>query len=235
MIYGSLFSGVGGFDLGFERAGMICKWQVEIDDFCNRVLARRYPHVERHCDASRFALGFLDRYWVDVLCGGFPCQDTSNAGKRVGIGGPQSGLWKQFRRIISVLRPRVVVVENAGSLNSRGLDVVLGDLAEIGFDAEWSSVSACSMGAPHTRDRMFIVAHSDPIQQGQRGWEQFAEICREEWNLCQWPSEPEPLRVVVGLPDQLDRNRVLGNAVMPQIAEMIARSISRVMTINRAA
>lgn len=223
--FGSLFAGIGGFDLGFERAGMTCSWQVEIDPFCRKVLAKHWPHVRRHDDVQTFPPEPVEDWRVDVICGGFPCQDISNAGKRAGIEGSRSRLWTEFARCVRLLRPRFVVVENTGSIAVRGLGRVLGDLSEIGFDAEWSTVSACSLGAPHPRERMFVVAHAHGEQSGQRWREQFEEGCNQERNVCQWPGEPEPLRVADGLPDRLDRNRSLGNTVMPQITELVARAI----------
>src|SRR5687767_562507 len=110
MTFGSLFAGIGGFDLGFERAGMRCEWQVEIDPYCRRVLAKHWPDVRRWDDVRTFP---PDGDWgVDVICGGFPCQDISAAGKQAGIEGERSGLWGEYERIIRVLRPRIVVVEN---------------------------------------------------------------------------------------------------------------------------
>lgn len=158
MTFGSLFSGIGGFDLGFERAGLRCAWQVEIDPFCQRVLAKHWPEVPRHGDIKTFP---PEGDWsVDIICGGFPCQDISNAGKREGIDGERSGLWSDMLRVIRVVRPRYVVVENVAALASRGLDRVLGDLAASGFDAEWEVLPAAAFGAPHIRERVFILAYS---------------------------------------------------------------------------
>lgn len=159
LTFGSLFAGIGGLDLGFERAGMACRWQVEIDPWCRRVLAKHWPDVPRHDDIKTFPPERGD-WSVDVICGGFPCQDISNAGKRAGINGERSGLWSEMLRVIRVVRPRIVVVENVAALASRGLDRVLGDLSEIGFDAEWRIISAAEFGAPHLRRRLFIVAYS---------------------------------------------------------------------------
>src|SRR6185312_5367478 len=154
---GSLFAGIGGFDLGFERAGFKTIWQVEIDSFCRRVLAKHFPEAERFEDVRD--CGKHNLRPVDVICGGFPCQDISNAGKRAGIDGERSGLWSEFARIIGELRPRFVVVENVAALLGRGMGRVLGDLAEIGYDAEWQVISAAEMGALHLRERVWIVAY----------------------------------------------------------------------------
>jgi DNA (cytosine-5)-methyltransferase 1 len=155
LTFGSLFAGIGGFDLGFERAGMQCKWQVEIDPYCQKVLAKHWPNVRKHDDVRTVDESF-ER--VDAIIGGFPCQDISNAGLRAGIDGSRSGLWSEYVRIIRVLRPRFVIVENVAALLVRGFDRVLGDLASCGFNAEWQVLSAAAFGAPHIRERVFVIA-----------------------------------------------------------------------------
>jgi|10_taG_2_1085330.scaffolds.fasta_scaffold80038_2 DNA (cytosine-5)-methyltransferase 1 len=162
MTVGSLFAGIGGFDLGLERAGMEVRWQVEIDPFCRKVLAKHWPDVKRYEDVREVGAHNLEP--VELICGGFPCQDISNAGKRAGITGARSGLWGEYGRIIRELRPSYVIVENVSALLTRGIDVVLGDLAESGYDAEWDVLSATAVGAPHRRERVWIVAYP----QGQR-------------------------------------------------------------------
>jgi len=157
--FGSLFAGIGGFDLGFERAGMTCKWQVEIDDHANRVLEKHWPDVRRHGDIKTFPPGDPDDWRVDCICGGFPCQDISYAGAGAGLAGERSGLFFDAMRVVRELEPRVVVLENVAALLTRGLDDVLGTLASLGFDAEWHCVPAAAVGAPHIRDRVFIIGH----------------------------------------------------------------------------
>jgi DNA (cytosine-5)-methyltransferase 1 len=231
--FGSLFAGIGGFDLGFERAGMRCVWQVEIDPFCRKVLAKHWPDVRRWDDVRTFPPEPTEDWTCDVICGGFPCQDISLAGRGAGIDGERSGLWSEYARIVRALRPRYVVVENSPALAIRGLGRVLGDLAELGFDAEWSQLSACRMGAPHMRRRLFIVAYDAAIRQlrnrqaypgatRHNGWGVF-QSKRAAWRLA----EPRMGRVVDGVPDRLDRSRIggLGNAVVPQVAEWIGRRI----------
>jgi DNA (cytosine-5)-methyltransferase 1 len=160
---GSLFAGIGGFDLGFERAGMRTLWQVEQSEFCRRVLERHFPDarfndVRDVTGAPTLSRATLLEY-VDVLCGGFPCQDLSYAGKGAGIDGERSGLWSEYARIVGELRPRYVVVENVSALLARGLGRVLGDLAALGYDAEWDCIPASAVGAPHRRDRLWLVAY----------------------------------------------------------------------------
>lgn len=165
MNVGSLFAGIGGFDLGFERAGMRVSWQVERDAYCRAVLARHFPEAERFEDVCEVGARELDP--VDLVCGGFPCQDLSSAGRGAGIDGARSGLWAEFARIVRELRPRYVVVENVPALLTgkgkrwdRGpIGRVLGDLAEARYDAEWACLSAREFGAPHLRKRAWIVAY----------------------------------------------------------------------------
>ncbi len=163
MRVGSLFSGIGGFDLGLERAGMRVLWQCEQDDYCRRVLARHWPRLPIYRDVCE--LRAADCAPVDVLCGGFPCQDLSYAGKGAGIDGTRSGLWAEYARIIGEVRPKYAVVENVPALLTRGLERVLGDLAEIGYDAEWDCLPASAFGAPHRRDRIWLVAY--PQREGE--------------------------------------------------------------------
>lgn len=228
MTVGSLFAGIGGFDLGFERAGFDIKWQVEIDPFCRAVLAKHWPHVRRYEDV-RTVGAELER--VDVICGGFPCQDISESGRRLGIDGPRSSLWRQMLRIIGVLRPRFVVVENVSALLFRGLGRVLGDLSDIGYDAEWTTLSACRFGAPHTRERVFVVAYPH-AGIGRAPWADQEESAsarlsvdgtREKGRLSAWfATEPPVGSMVYGLSDAVDRLRPFGNAIVPQEAEWIA-------------
>jgi DNA (cytosine-5)-methyltransferase 1 len=158
-----LFSGIGGFSLGLERAGMKTVAFCEIDPNGRRVLAKHWPGVPiyddvRKLDAARLRADGIGR--IDAICGGFPCQDISNSGQKAGIDdGERSGLWKHYARLVGELRPQFVIVENVAALLGRGLGRVLGDLAAIGYDAEWHCIPACAVGAPHIRDRIWIVAY----------------------------------------------------------------------------
>jgi DNA (cytosine-5)-methyltransferase 1 len=154
---GSCFSGIGGLELGLEAAlGARVVWQVEQDDYCRRVLAKHWPDADRSVTDVREAGANLVK--PDIICGGFPCQDISVAGKREGIHGKRSGLWFEFRRILSELRPRVAVLENVPAV-TRYSGVITGGLVEIGYDCEWQILSANDMGAPHLRKRWFLVAY----------------------------------------------------------------------------
>jgi len=159
---GSLFSGVGGLELGLEWAGLgPVIWQVEKDEFCRRVLAKHWPDVERYEDIRAIRASQLRA--VDIICGGFPCQDVSSAGQRKGLKGPSSGLWWDFVRIVDGARPRFVVVENVASGASRWLCAVRTHLHQLGYRTRALGVAAAEVGAPHIRRRVFVVADADGI------------------------------------------------------------------------
>lgn len=161
LTFGSLFSGIGGIDLGLERAGMKAIWMCEIEKYARKVLHKHWPDVPVYEDV-RLIDERVER--PDVLCGGFPCQDVSFAGKRAGLReGTRTGLWLEFARVIRRLRPQYVLLENVPGLLSLGFGRVLGDLAEIGYDAEWQVLSAAQFGAWHLRRRIFIVAYPNSL------------------------------------------------------------------------
>ena len=159
MRFGSLFSGVGGFDLGFERAGMECAWQVEFDKNCQNVLKKHWSETELFDDVR--TVGKHNLKPVDVICGGFPCQDVSIAGKRAGLAGERSGLWSEFARIIDELEPKWVVIENVPGLlsSNRGRDfaTVIRWLAERGYGVAWRILDSQYFGVAQRRRRVFIV------------------------------------------------------------------------------
>ena len=273
MRFGSLFSGIGGLDLGLERAGMECAWQVEIDEWCRRVLARHWPDVPRWDDAATFPPDAESDLWrapwndgrlapdgqgVDLVVGGFPCQPVSLAGKRRGSD-DERWLWPEFARIVRVLRPRYVLVENVPGLLARGMGDVLGDLAACGYDAEWDCIPAAAVGAPHLRYRVFIVAYApgsgppnhamgsrrsrparaitDPIPPDSNGerWDGRTRLFgqgrrAEPSDGSRWATEPHVGRVAHGVPSRVDRLRGLGNAVVPQVAEWIGRRLMELDT-----
>lgn len=156
-----LFSGIGGFSLGLERAGMQTIAFCEIEPFCRAVLAKHWPGVPSYDDVRAVTAARLGAAGLvpDLICGGFPCQDISVAGKGVGLTGERSGLWFEYLRIIDETRPRWVIIENVPALRSRGLDTVLGGIAALGYDAEWHLIPASAIGAPHQRDRVWILAY----------------------------------------------------------------------------
>lgn len=223
-----LFSGIGGFSLGLERTGgfetvAFC----EIEDYPRRVLAKHWPGVPIYEDVRTLTAETLrrDGISVDVICGGFPCQDISNAGAKDGISGVKSGLWSEYARLVGEVRPRFVIVENVGALLYRGMETVLGDLAALRYNAEWDCIPASAVGAPHVRDRVWITAYPDDNR--QPAFSVHDEACRvQKASGVHWPDYSEPVRVDDGISETLDaRIRSLGNAVVPQIPELIGRAI----------
>jgi DNA (cytosine-5)-methyltransferase 1 len=282
-----LFSGIGGFSLGLERAGMKTVAFCEIDEACHKVLRKHWPETPIFSDVTKLSSKDLNEH-IDVICGGFPCQDISTAGKGVGLAGERSGLWFQFHRLISEIRPSYAIIENVSALRSRGLDQVLRSLAEIGYDAEWHCIPASAVGAPHRRDRVWIVAYphvsgrdAQPLPCTQRHLkaddthaDQSGQGCgtrcsssplaypnasrhvphkygaNTEWSpLIQerqiqslfesrgqgwWASEPGLGRVAHGIPGRSHRLKQLGNAVVPQIPELIGRAIQASIRCHEA-
>ena len=330
MTFGSLFAGIGGFDLGLERAGMECRWQVEIDDYASRVLAKHWPNVTRWGDVRTFPPSGPDEWRVDVICAGVPCQPVSHAGKQKGSD-DERWMWGEALRVVADLQPAFFVAENPiGILNhdrGRTFRGLLRALASVGYVCEWHVVAASDVGAPHRRQRVWLVAYADSVSctagqsrradrdvpatsagsqgrqdQGQArtvardcgkdvahtdrrgckverlaehgdeqgpaghlvdrrgawGWrarqalanaygtrpqgsvlehasERLPRPCsgtrrNEEQDVPEapagwWQAEPDVGRVAHGVPSRVDRLRCLGNAVVPQIVELIGRAI----------
>ena len=270
-----LFSGIGGFSLGLERAGMQTVAFCEIDKVAQQVLRKHWPNVPIFDDVKTLKGEQLGT--IDVICGGFPCQDLSFAGKGAGLTGARSGLWWEFHRLIKEIKPSWVIIENVAALRSRGLDKVLGSLAEIGYDAEWHCVPASAVGAHHQRDRVWIIAY--PNHAGSRtpehGVDQDGQTLEQErqdkslggvsgcgtvvsdtdilgtqvqiegrhpsqqvlggtseaWRVAvggTWSVEPPICRVADGISNRAHRIKQLGNAVVPQIPELIGRAINAI-------
>ena len=220
----ALFAGAGGGILG----GKLCGWRtvcaVEFDEYARSVLLAR----QNDGSLEPFPIWddvrtFMGKPWtglVDVVSGGFPCQDISAAGKGAGLEGERSGLWVEMARIIREVRPRFVFVENSPALVSRGLGRVLGDLASMGFDAEWGVLGAHHAGAAHERERLWIVANANGIK--HKGAPYARERQREskgaEILRCPWPVEPEISRVAYGVDRGVDQIRAIGNGQVPRVA-----------------
>jgi DNA (cytosine-5)-methyltransferase 1 len=268
-----LFSGIGGFSLGLERAGMETVAFCEIEDYPCKVLAKHWPEVPIYNDVREVTGEQLrtDGITVDVITGGFPCQDISVAGKQAGIEGERSGLWSEVARLIDEIQPRYAIMENVTALISgdrgRWFGRVLGDLAEIGYDAEWHCIPASELGAHHQRDRVWIVAYPNASSSMERT-KQKRQLERSENDsrVCTsqptspfkdelladpdspqrervrqpigilakyadfsrpslWKAEPDVGRVANGVPSRSHRLKALGNAVVPQIPELIGRAI----------
>lgn len=223
---GSLYSGIGGLDLGLERAGFAVRWQVENDPHALAVLRKHWPDVPKYGDVR--LLDDKELAPVDLIAGGFPCQPVSIAGQKRAQADDR-WLWPDFARIIGHLRPRCVLVENVTGLLRRGLGDVLRDLAALGYDAEWGVLSACAIGAPHPRERVLVVAY--PQGDGRKqGWAMATANLWESSSLRdagRWPGGTEsPIdRVANGFPRRVDRLRGLGNAVPPPMAEYVGRHL----------
>lgn len=242
-----LFSGIGGFSLGLERAGMRTVAFCEIDPFNRAILASHWPGVPQYEDVRTLTAARLaaDGITADAICGGFPCQDISvaNIGGE-GLAGPKSGLWSEYRRLIREIRPRVVVVENVAAILDRGLGSVLSDLAALGYDCWWDCIPAYTVGAAHRRDRFWLVAY--PCSEGRERLESFIRALGS--SLATLPEHDDALagarsaldgdlsnlRTGDGLSVTMERRRLFGcgNAVVPKIPEIIGRAIMRAGSID---
>lgn len=229
-----LFSGIGGFSLGLERSGgfktvAFC----EINPYCRAVLRRHWPKVPQYEDVRDITGERLraDGIFATAICGGFPCQDISVAAsnRAAGLAGDRSGLWREYARIIGEVRPQLVIVENSSNLlaigNGKWFGVVLGDLAALGYDAEWHCIPAAAVGANHIRDRVWVVAYATGERSGQLRWGARAAQSAANRHLSWQKSEPEFGRVADDVPDRVDRLTALGNAVVPLIPELIGAAI----------
>jgi DNA (cytosine-5)-methyltransferase 1 len=231
----SLFSGIGGLELGLERAGLTVVGQVEIDPFCRRVLAKHWPDVPRHDDVRTCVEWWRSgpRPAVHVVAGGPPCQGASRCGSRRGASDPRWG-WPWFFDVVRALRPARLVMENPPALldldGGAAFGEILGELAALGFDAEWSVLSACAVGAPHTRERLFVLADAAGGGRGPgRGAGPAAgglePVGRDAQPGGPWAGEPGVHGVAYGVPRGVDRRRGLGNAVVPEVAEQAGRVV----------
>lgn len=230
-----LFSGIGGFSLGLERAGMKTVALCEIDSFCHQVLSRHWPTVPIYSDVKQLNARRLHHDQIsniDIVTGGYPCQPFSIAGNQRGTEDPRH-LWPEMYRLIREIRPRWVVCENVLGHVELGLDAVLADLENAGYAATTFVVPACAVGAPHRRDRIWIVAHAagvrlprslEQTKEQSPQWRQFtAQLSPAPF----WGDFPESFTVGNddGISYRVDRTRSLGNAVVPQIPELIGRTI----------
>ena len=232
MSIGSLFSGIGGLELGLERAGLgPTVWQVETDPWCRKVLAKHWPDADRSVTDVRSA-NAANLSPVDVVCGGFPCQDISRPGG-AGLDGHRSGLWFEFERVVRELRPGWVVVENTASNASRWIDEVRGALERSGYATLPIPIAAADCGAPHRRARIFVVAYLDRAGVRERAERRASRPSREvrggkvsePGHALRWPNELGIRRNGDGLPVGVVEHRALGNAVVPQCAEVIGHVI----------
>lgn len=242
----SLFSGIGGMDLGLDRAGFRTIGQVELDPYCRSVLARHWPEVPRHDDVRTVPAWWRSepREPVSLVSGGFPCQPFSHAGNQLGMADERWG-WPWMRDVIAAVRPQFVIAENVPGLlsDTEAFATILADLSALGFSVEWSILSACQMGAPHMRKRLFTVAHAGSFGRirgtGSEGTGGQAPERSETGSdpgdkgrsliparpASHWGTEPELDRMANGIPNWSHRSKAIGNAVVPQVAEFVGRMI----------
>jgi DNA (cytosine-5)-methyltransferase 1 len=231
MRIGSLFSGIGGLELGLEWSGIgETVWQVEQNEYYNKVLAKHWPDVRRYGDAKTVGKHNLEP--VDLICGGFPCQDVSAAGAGAGLSGARSGLWYEFLRVVKELRPSWVVVENVASGAIRWVDTVRLGLARESYASIPIPLSAQDCGAWHLRRRIFIVAHLAGCRQSRPLPQRLQTGEGDAADRTKWPCPPDVGGVVHGVPDRVDRIHALGNAVVPQCAQVIGEFIEQLMGVS---
>lgn len=233
---GSLFTGIGGLDLGVEAALGQCHiaWQVEINDHCRGILRQHWPNARQYGDIRNFP---ANAEQVDLICGGFPCQPHSQAGKRKGMQ-DERWLWPEYRSVIAMQLPCIVFIENVPGLRTSGLSTVLADLAQLGYDAAWDCFSANEVGAPHRRQRLFVFAYNNAVNGAAEKLGHIAfwtkpklrakrTECLKLWDV---PS-PEACAGYDGATWGLDV-QAIGNAVVWQQAELAFLELANV-ALNR--
>ena len=226
MTHGSLFSGIGGFEWGAKYAGIETIWNCEIAKFQRKVLSKNFPNVKQYEDIR----DVVRPKYADIVSGGFPCQDISVARKGKGIKGERSGLWKEMCRVIREIRPKYIIIENSPALTIRGLDTVLCDLSQAGYNAEWRCLSNSEFGFPHKRERIYIIAYSNKDERQKRGLQGsgkiesiFIEIPELHGGhifaqrIYQMP-DSSIIGIDDGVSDWCNRVGAIGNAVNPIIA-----------------
>lgn len=237
LIHGSLFSGIGGFELGAEWAGIPTKWNCEFETYQRKILKQHFPNTKQYDDIRTMQ----NPESVDIISGGFPCQDISTAGKGTGIKGSRSGLWSEMFRIIREVRPKYIIAENSPALTIRGFEQVLCDLSEIGYNAEWQCLSAETFGLHHKRQRIYVIAY--PNQNGcndnPTGFRVFQEVFCERTPNPFIESLPvkridggtdfDSLRINDDFTNRLDKRRIecVGNSVVPLISYYLFSCIKR--------
>jgi len=245
LTFGSLFTGIGGFDLGFERAGMVCKWQVEIDNYCNKVLEKHWSGIKRYRDIRKCGKYNLDK--VDVIIGGFPCPAFSIAGKRGGF--QQDDLFFEMLRVCNEISPDWVVFENVQGFVKWRKEAI-NEIKNIGYDIVDVILDARDFGIPQSRRRWFGICFRQGnsinpqllqrvqgieskglygvrsyVENTKRGWTHTIQT-KDKWRaIC---SNAKRMRIDNGVSNRMDRLRCLGNAVVPQVAEFVAKGILQI-------
>lgn len=231
MTHGSLFSGIEGFGLGAAFAGIKTIWSCEFEDFQTGIIKKNFG--EKH-EVNRDIRTYKNPRFVDIISGGFPCQDISIAGKGVGIVGQRSGLWSEMYRILREVRPRYVIIENSPMLLVRGFERVLCDLSQIGYDAEWQCLSGTDFGIQQGRERLYCIAYPCEINSE---WRYKKSVFRKPylpgeysriypgWRTRQHIPSPRFAGASNGVPDRVDRTQSIGNAVQPIVAHYLFECI----------
>lgn len=228
-----LFSGIGAFSLGLYAAGGFeTQAFCETDLFCRSVLSRRWPNIRIHGDIKQTS--FIEYTSIDLICGGFPCQDVSRGGSNEGLKGQQSQLWSEYYRAIMEIMPKWIVIENVSLLRTRGLGTILRQLDAIGYVGEWHVIPASAIGGQHNRERLWIIANHSSLGV-QRLWPEGHSFARKVAQAIlplrsgdgQWLIEPDFRRSSDGSANRLDRIKSIGNSIIPQIAEIIGTAILR--------
>lgn len=239
----SLFAGIGGFDLGAEMTGRFetvafC----EINPFSRAVLAKHWPDVPCFPDVTKLTRDQINGP-IDAICAGFPCQDLSFAGKGAGIEGARSGLWSEVVRLVGEIRPAIVMLENVPAILVRGLGRVLGDLAQIGYNAFWDCIRASDLGAWHRRDRWFLVAYPNDVGRkrsievsvsGIRNVQGKSARGFEKWPGLSAIPTPYLCGTADGVPNRTHRLAALGNAIVPLWAFLVSKVALAIYDQQRA-
>lgn len=240
---GSLFSGIGGLELGLTRTGRFQPaYFVEKDEYARKVLRKHYPVTPIEKDVVRFPYRPIKDWHCNVLSAGFPCQDISTSGPKTGFSGKKSSLFFEVIRVARLLRPKGILLENVATMLDRGMDEVLWSLSEIGYDAEWHVVSCESVGGSHKRPRVFVLAYTSGARSkagvseetcGSKGYTGIPYNCRDKssgWKgSSHWATEPNVGQLVDGFRDRACQLKALGNAVVPQCSEIIGYRLAQIL------
>jgi DNA (cytosine-5)-methyltransferase 1 len=240
---GSLFSGIGGLELGLTRTGRFQPaYFVEKDEYACKVLRKHYPVTAIEKDVVRFPYRPIKDWHCDVLSAGFPCQDISTSGPKTGFSGKKSSLFFEVIRVARLLRPKGILLENVATMLDRGMDEVLWSLSEIGYDAEWHVVSCESVGGSHKRPRVFVLAYPSGARSkariseeacGSKGYTGIPYDCCDQssgWTgSSHWATEPNVGQLVDGFRDRACQLKALGNAVVPQCSEIIGYRLAQIL------
>lgn len=223
--HGSLFSGIGGFELGAEMAGIETIWNCEISEFNRKELNRLFPKTKQYADIRN--IGTKEEIEpVDIISGGFPCQNISLAAckNRTGVEGEKSGLWREMLRVCCIVRPKYIIIENSHTIIKKGLEIILHEFAKIGYDAEWQTLCGFQFGIPQRRRRIYIILYPTSIGNRMEEREIFTG-----WHKPVYPtwrsSEPKVYGMANVVPNRVDKHRAIGNAQQPLIANYIFECI----------